>query len=106
MSNNLTIDEFCAAEGFSVATYYKLRKRGLGPVVFVIPGTNLLRIAPEEVIAWRARMNALAQSAAARLEAERRREQAVAAGRLAAQSPLHVSRRPHEQPRRRLRRAS
>jgi hypothetical protein len=68
-------------------------KRGLTPEVSEIPGTRIRRITAAAEAAWDARMAELAQSEAVQLEAERRRAQAAEAGRIAAQSPLHVSRR-------------
>ena len=88
-----TISEFCLAERFSKSFYYGLKKRGLGPEEFEVPGTRVKRITPEAHTAWRERMAELAKSETAQLEAERRRAQAAEAEKLAAQSPNHVSRR-------------
>jgi hypothetical protein len=88
-----TISEFCLAERFSKSFYYGLKKRGLGPEEFEVPGTRVKRITPEAHTAWRERMAALAKSETAQLEAKRRRELATIAGRIAAASPRHVSRR-------------
>ncbi len=91
MSSSETIAEFCLKERISRAAYYDLRKRGLGPDEFQIPGTRIKRITPEAHAAWRERMTELAKSEAGRLEAERRRELAKAAGEKAAASPKHVT---------------
>ena len=96
-----TIREFCDGERISVSSFYEMQRRGLGPELLEVPGTKIGRITPEAHAAWRARMAALAQSEAAQLESERRRAQAVMAGRAAAKSPLHASRRPRLQSRRR-----
>jgi hypothetical protein len=88
-----TFAEFARAEGFSLSTFYKLKKLGLGPDVLRVPGTRIERITPEARQAWRERMAELAKSETAQLQAERRRAQAAEAGKLAAQSPNHVSRR-------------
>ena len=88
-----TFAEFARAEGFSLSTFYKLKKLGLGPDVLHVPGTRIERITPEARQAWRERMAELAKSETAQLQAERRRAQAAEAGKLAAQSPNHVSRR-------------
>jgi hypothetical protein len=88
---SLSQNEFCWLERISKSKYYQLRKKGLAPDETNICG--VIRITPEARETWHARMAALAKSEAARLEAERRRELAVIAGRLAAQSPNHVSRR-------------
>jgi hypothetical protein len=96
-----TRGEFCDTERISLSSYFKLKARNLAPEETVVPGTKIIRIVPEARRAWHARMAELAKSEAAQLEAERRREQAVAAGRIAARSPLHASRRPRRQSRRR-----
>ena len=88
-----TFAEFARAEGFSLSTFYKLKKLGLGPDVLHVAGTRIARITPEAREAWRTRMTELAKTEAAQLEVERRRELAAVAGRIAAKSPLHVARR-------------
>jgi hypothetical protein len=88
---SLSLGEFCYAERISKSKYYALKRKQLGPHEISIDG--LIRITAQSYAAWRARMAELAKGEAARLEAERRRELAVIAGRLAAQSPNHVSRR-------------
>lgn len=93
---SLSLGEFCYAERISKNKYYELKKRGLGPDVTDIDG--LQRITPESREAWHERMAELAKGEAARLEAERRRELAVIAGRAAAQSPLHVSKQKQQKP--------
>jgi hypothetical protein len=70
-----------------------IRSSSAGCHVFHVPGTRIERITPEARQAWRERMAELAKSETAQLEAERRRAQAAEAGKLAAQSPNHVSRR-------------
>jgi hypothetical protein len=95
------IREFCNVEKFSLAFFYELERRGLGPKMLEIPGTKVRRVV-ESHESWRARMTQLAKSEDAKLESERRRAQAAEAGRIAAQSPLHVSKRvAHKQQRRR-----
>jgi hypothetical protein len=91
--------EFCFIKNISRAKYFDLKKRGLAPDEENIDG--LIRISPEARESWHARMFEIAQSEAARLEGERRRELAVIAGRAAAQSPLHVSRQKQQKPPRR-----
>jgi hypothetical protein len=85
--------EFCLAEHLSKSTYHALRKRGLGPEELVVPGLKIIRITPEARDAWHTKMAELAKGEAARIEAERRRELASIAGRAAAASPLHISKR-------------
>jgi formiminotetrahydrofolate cyclodeaminase len=88
-----TIAEFCAAENISKSVYYDLRRRNLGPEESRIVGTTIVRITNEAHAAWRERMAELAKSKSAELEAARRRAQTAEAGKIAAQSPRHVSRR-------------
>jgi hypothetical protein len=90
---SLTIGEFCLSERISRSTFYDLDKRGLGPEIDSVPGTRIRRITPSARRAWRERMRELRASEAAQLEQERKRAQAQEAGRIAAQSPLHVSNR-------------
>ena len=93
---SLSQKQFCWVENISLAKYFELKKRGLGPAITDIDGVQ--RITPEAREEWRARMAERAKSEAARLEAERRRELAVSAGRAAAQSPLHVSKQKQQKP--------
>jgi hypothetical protein len=88
-----TFTEFCQSERISKATFYELLRRNLGPEVFEVAGTRIRRITSQAREAWRAKMAELAKAEAAQLEAERRRELATIAGRIAAQSPRHVSRK-------------
>jgi hypothetical protein len=89
-----TVSEFCFAQRFSKSFYYELKRRGLNPDELEVLGVK--RITPEAEEAWLARMAEHAKSVAAQLESERRRAQAAEAGRAAAASPLHVSRRPRK----------
>jgi hypothetical protein len=88
-----TIAEFCAAKRFSKASYHALQKRGQGPAEIVYPGTRIKRITAAAENAWDEKMARLAESKAAKLEADRRRAIASTAGKIAAQSPKHVSKR-------------
>jgi hypothetical protein len=96
---SLSQDQFCWLENISRSKYFELKKRGLGPDVTDIDGVH--RITPESREAWHERMAEFAKSEAAQLEAERRRELAAIAGRAAAASPLHISKRQKPRPRRR-----
>jgi hypothetical protein len=89
----LSIREFCIIENIAAATYYKMRRRGYGPDETRVPGTALVRITRQARREWHARMAELQRSREAELEAARRQAQTAAAGRRAAQSPLHVSNR-------------
>jgi hypothetical protein len=87
----LTQKEFQYLERMSPSKYHGLKNKGLGPKETDIDG--MLRILPEDRQAWHERMAELAESETTKLEAERRREIATAAGRVAAKSPLHISKR-------------
>ena len=88
-----TFTEFCQGERISKTTLYGLLRRGLGPEVLEVPGTKIKRITSQARETWRARMAELAKAEATQLEAERRRELAAIAGRIAARSPKHISKR-------------
>jgi hypothetical protein len=112
---SMTIAAFCKSEGMSRAFFYALKRRGMAPQLTEIivpgePGINrgrglkLVRISAESVRAWRERMAQTRASEAAGLEIARAREQRVAAAKLAAASPNHISKnraRPVQRPRRR-----
>jgi hypothetical protein len=87
------ISDFCFIENFSPTTYFKLHRLGFGPEELCPPQSKIRRITREAHVEWRQRMRELAQSEAGALEHERRRRQASEAGRRAAASPKHVSRR-------------
>jgi hypothetical protein len=91
----LTIAEFCDVENLSRATYYKLKRLGYGPeeTRILVAGVVLIRIAPAARLDWHKKLAALRDSEAGALEFARRQAQAVVAGKLAAASPAHVSRR-------------
>jgi len=88
-----TLGEFCDIEHLSLSAYYALKGRGLGPEELRPPGTKIVRITAEAHATWRHRMRELAQTEAAKLETQRRCELAGIAGRAAAASPLHISKR-------------
>src|SRR5437868_1215196 len=88
-----TIVEFCRLEALSLASYHKLRRAGLGPEVSV-PSGPIVRITAKSRREWHARMAELSRQEAAKLEQRRRVEQARRAGKVAAASPDHVSRKP------------
>jgi catalase (peroxidase I) len=93
---SLTRQEFCFKKRISPSTFHKLKRQGLGP-----KQDYLGRIPPEAEDAWDELMASLAESEAAKLEAARRRAQAAEAGKIAAASPRHISRRSHSTGRRR-----
>ena len=90
---SLTIEQFAKAEGFSPGTYYKLRALGMGPDELRVAGTKIVRVTQKARAEWHARLQAYAKSEAGRLEEARRSELSRAAGKLAAQSPVHISKR-------------
>jgi hypothetical protein len=89
----ITPREFMVAEHLSPSSYAKMRRMGTAPREFIIPGTRIRRITPEAHREWRQLMAVYTASTAARLEEARRSVQASQAGKIAAQSPLHVSKR-------------
>jgi hypothetical protein len=91
---SLSLKGFRWLENISLSKFYGLKKKGLLPDITDIDG--LQRITPEAREEWHQRMAELAQGEAARLEAERRRELAAIAGRAAAASPLHISKRQNQ----------
>ena len=93
LDRSLTVPEFCTRHNVSRASYYKLRRLGLGPDEMRMPGTCIVRITPEADRAWRERMTELSKSEAVALEARRRQQQAVVAATASADSDKHVSRR-------------
>ncbi len=94
-----TINAWCEIEALSKSAFYALSKKGLGPRTVRVPGTKIIRIV-ESHQSWRDRMAELAASAEAELETQRRRAQSREAGKVAAQSPTHVSHKPRKRQRR------
>jgi hypothetical protein len=90
---DMTRANWRARRNVSKTTHAKLKNLGLAPDEYNVPGTRIIRITEAADVAWAERMAEFAKSEEARLEAERRREIAVQAGKAAAASPLHVSRR-------------
>jgi hypothetical protein len=89
----MSINEFCLRQKICSATYYKLKKRGLGPTELRFG--NIVRITPEAEAAWRvARENPEGQEAddlSAHDEALRAHAQRAA--RVAVESPHHIANR-------------
>jgi hypothetical protein len=90
---NRMIDDFCAIENICTTEYYTMKKRGHGPAELRIPESRVVRITQAAHLEWRQRMAELAASKAGELETERRRELASVAGKHAAASSTHVSKR-------------
>jgi len=91
---SMTIKEFCALERMSLATYFKFQRNGVGPnEVRGANGMRFVRITPSARREWHLRMNELQQGQAVELEHQRRVEMCRRAGKKAAQSVCHVSKR-------------
>jgi hypothetical protein len=88
-----TVREFCVLERMSHTTFHKLQKAGLGPAVLRFPGMAFVRITAAARREWHARIAALAQEQDAQLEKQRRSALKSRAGKAAAASPAHVSKR-------------
>jgi hypothetical protein len=100
-----TPQEWRVRKHISKSTHLKLKKAGLAPEeeVVILPGFKLVRITPQARRDWQRKIAELRQSKEAALESARRQAQVESAGRLAAQSPNHISRnraRPVRRPRR------
>jgi hypothetical protein len=91
----LTIAQFAETVQICEATYFKLKRQGLGPEETRFGA--VVRISPDALREWRQRMREMQETKAARLEAARRTAHSRAAGKLAAASSLHVSNRKREE---------
>jgi hypothetical protein len=89
----LTRRQFCAAENISLSTYAKLKRLGQGPKETHFRGMTLVRITPEARRQWHEDNAKWNKSKAAELEEARRIAIASAAGKKAAESERHVSKR-------------
>ena len=99
-ARSLTRQEFCALERMSLSTYHKLKRAGFGPDEVKFPGMAFVRITSEARHEWHGRNEAYRKSQAAVLEDQRRSALASVAGKKAAASPLHVSKKAKASPRR------
>jgi predicted DNA-binding transcriptional regulator AlpA len=82
-----TISEFCARNGLSKPTFYRMRADGRGPVEMRI-SMNVSRVSADEERAWQRRMQE------PRPDIETRAiERAVKAGSAAVKSTRHVSKK-------------
>ena len=95
---DMTRAEWRARRKISKSTHYKLKRLGLAPDETAPPGINIGRITEEADAAWERHMAELAKSEDAKIAAARRAVQAAEAGRIAAASPNHVSRRRERRP--------
>jgi hypothetical protein len=96
----LSIVEFCAIERICKSSYYKMRRSGVGPEEFVIPGTTIIRITPAAHVAWREHIKKLATTKGAKLEREHRQRSAADAAKVAVASPRHTSKKKSKRGRR------
>jgi hypothetical protein len=96
-----TPQEWRIRKHISKSTHLKMKKAGLAPEeeVVILPGFNLVRIPPRARADWERKIAELRQSKETALESARRQAQVEAAGRLAAQSPSHISKN-HTRPQR------
>jgi hypothetical protein len=85
----LSLREFCARNRISRSTWFKMRREGCAPRVMKFG--NLTRITAEAERDWRAQMEAYASSEKSKLEQARRSEHLRQLGKLAAESPAHIS---------------
>jgi hypothetical protein len=92
-AKSFTRREFCLLEKMSSSTYYKLKQMGLGPQEVRFPGMAFARITPQARREWHEKIEAWHKSKEARVEEQRRSAATSAAGKAAAASPLHVSKR-------------
>jgi hypothetical protein len=86
-----TISEFTQTHSMSMSTFYKDQRAGRGPDVIFVGNKSL--VTEEAAAEWRQRMAARAKTKEAKLEHARRVASASHAGKIAGQSPLHVSKR-------------
>jgi hypothetical protein len=93
INESMPFRRWIRAKGFSLSTGYKMKNAGLAPKLLEVPGIRTSVVTPEADAEWEARMSELAQGEAAQLEVARRKAQAAEAGRIAAMSPRHHSRR-------------
>jgi hypothetical protein len=90
---SLSRKQFCVAENISLSTYHKMRRAGHGPRETHFPRMALVRISAEDRRTWHADIKKWNKTEAADQENQRRAAQTRAAGKKAAESPKHVSKR-------------
>jgi hypothetical protein len=84
-----TIEDWTRNEDISAASFYKLKRLGLGPYELRLPGTNIVRII-ESSGHWRQRMLEVSATKSAKLATSRRREQTKAAAQRSIASEQHI----------------
>jgi hypothetical protein len=97
LSGSFSIKAWCKFRGYSIATFYKMRKNGVAPKVMQPPGAPP-RITQEADAEWLALCNNLQGDMAetAAHDADLRRERSRKAAAKAILSPTHVSNRHRE----------
>jgi len=90
---NLLLPELCAVDRISLTTYFKMKKLGIGPreTHFL----DAIRVTPEDRRAWHRKLQKQHEKKSSQLAQERRNAMRRIAGRMAAASPRHVSKRRH-----------
>ena len=90
-----TIEQFCFLESIGKNSFYKMRRAGTAPEVYYVPvgSARLPRISAQARRDWHRKLKDLRLNEADKLLAQRKRAQTIEAGKLAAASPLHISRR-------------
>jgi hypothetical protein len=88
-----TMRQSCAHRNISLSALQRMKKNGLAPRIDRVLGMQLDRISAEADAEWAARMAALQNSNAAKLEAERRHAQRVEAAKASVASPNHISKK-------------
>jgi len=91
-----SIRGWCAYRGYSVATFYVMKKNGTAPAVLHPPHAPP-RITIEADRAWIEACNNLPDDKAAQTKARdaERKARTLEAGKAAAESERHISKRPH-----------
>jgi hypothetical protein len=87
----MTLAQWAEKRNISVPTAHKIINAGLGPEVFQVPGIRGNHVTPAADLRWEKKMYALRKSKEVKHAAAQRRKNAEQAGRIAAESPLHVS---------------
>ena len=91
-----SIRGWCAHRGYSIATFYKMKKNGTAPTI-TSPPSAPPRITVESDLAWLKFCENLPAEKAAQAAAisADRKARTLKAGAAAAASPRHISKRPH-----------
>jgi hypothetical protein len=90
-----SIRDFCEIEGFSRATYFKMRRNGTGPRERTIPGTDVTQITPQAHVEWKQRVENPTAEDLAQIERKKKERiaRAHAAGMASVAKEYHISKR-------------